>query len=106
MTQLLERWLTWGLPYTHNAQVQLPLMEKECRRISKHRIIPSDAELRFIRYEYGINLEHPCSAIMFSLIDDQTYAWKALNYIIHIKKFLRPGMGIAHYKEMWYQINK
>ena len=88
---------------------EIYLSPKECRRIAKEKIMPSDAEMRFIEYEYGVTIEVPCLPLKFATIRDQQYAWKALNYMAHTKKFLETGSGthlnMVHYKETWYLVN-
>ena len=82
---------------------------KKCRRIAKEKVMPSDAEIRFIEYEYGVNVELPCLPLKFATIRDQQYAWKALNHMAYTKKFLETGNGthlnMVHYKETWYLVN-
>lgn len=85
------------------------LYPKACRKIAKEQVMPSDAEVRFIKYEYGIDIDQPVRPLQFATIRDQKMAWKALNYLAYFRNYLKEGMGtynnVVHYKETWYLVN-
>lgn len=81
---------------------------KECRYISKNRILPTDTETKYIYERYGVDIEKKCSALKIASIRDQRLAWKAINiqiYLCHLKGGMGTYNNSVSYRETWYKVN-
>lgn len=87
---------------------EVVIYPKECREISKNRILPTDVETEYILNRYGIDIEKKCTAMQIATISDQRLAWKAINiqmYLCHLKGGMGTYNNSVAYRQTWYEIN-
>lgn len=91
-----------------DTEEEIVIFPKECRLITKNRILPTEEEIEYILRRWGVDIHSKCSAKRIARINDQRYAWKAINfqqYLCHLKT----GMGSYHnavnYRTYWFDVN-